>query len=332
MAASLGVLGGAGAGGAAGGGGGLEPGGVPARSAAEAAAARRGGGGELSGPPPSARSPPPRPTPPLRFFRARVLEELPHDTSSYTQGLLYRKECSPGAGSNRTSSCQDVLYESAGLYGQSTLRRVALRTGEVLQSRRMPGEVFAEGLAVNPRRPDELVQLAWRTSAGFTYDRETLALTGEFSTTLGDGWGLTSDSEHLIATDSGNVLHFLDPDTFRPVRAVPVTDAAGRPLYRLNELEWVEGEVWANVYGKSCIARIDPGSGAVAGWVVGVERLLRDEHGATGEVLNGIAYDPGTRRLWVTGKNWNKVFQMELYEVQEAITARDLRSSLNCMF
>ena len=261
-----------------------------------------------------------------------MLEELPHDTSSYTQGLLYRNECSSGAGSNRTSSCQDVLYESAGLYGKSSLRRVALRTGEVLQSRRMPGDIFAEGLAVNPRRPDELVQLAWRTSAGFTYDRETLTLTGEFSTTLGDGWGLTSDAEHLIATDSGNVLHFLDPDTFRPVRAVPVADATGRPLYRLNELEWVEGEVWANVYGKSCIARIDPGSGAVAGWVVGLERLLRDDYGATGEVLNGIAYDPATRRLWVTGKNWNKIFQVELYEVQEAITTQDLRSRLNCMF
>ena len=259
----------------------------------------------------------------------RVVQEFPHDRESYTQGLLHHSDCSGTA----ASPCRDILYESAGLYKKSTLREVLLQTGEVLQSTRMPNHIFAEGLAVNPLRPGELVQLAWQTSTGFSYDRETLNKIGEFNTTLGDGWGLTNSPEFLIATDSGSALHFLDPATFQPVRSVDVTEASGRSVHRLNELEWVEGEVWANIYGKGCIVRIDPDNGSVLGWVVGVEELLRKDYGVSGEVMNGIAYDSATQRLWLTGKRWDKLFQVEIDEVNESFTTAQLRRrDLNCLY
>ena len=264
-----------------------------------------------------------------RFYRVRVVQEFPHDRESYTQGLLHHSDCSGTA----ASPCRDILYESAGLYKKSTLREVLLQTGEVLQSTRMPNHIFAEGLAVNPLRPGELVQLAWQTSTGFSYDRETLNKIGEFNTTLGDGWGLTNSPEFLIATDSGSALHFLDPATFQPVRSVDVTEASGRSVHRLNELEWVEGEVWANIYGKGCIVRIDPDNGSVLGWVVGVEELLRKDYGVSGEVMNGIAYDSATQRLWLTGKRWDKLFQVEIDEVNESFTTAQLRRrDLNCLY
>lgn len=223
----------------------------------------------------------------------RIVAEYPHDPDAFTQGL---------------SIHNGGLYEGTGLEGESTLRRVDLVSGEVLQSRELDDEYFGEGIAV---MNDRIYQLTWQSGTCFVYDRETFDLLGTFSYE-GEGWGLTTDGERLIMSDGTSRLVFRDPETFADLGHIDVRDA-GIPVSSLNELEYVEGEIWANVWQTDRVARIDPTSGLVTGWI-DLSGLLSTEERETHtvDVLNGIAYDAETGRVFVTGKWWPKLFEIEL--------------------
>lgn len=222
----------------------------------------------------------------------RVVKTYPHDAAAYTQGLIYR---------------DGFLFESTGLNGQSTLRRVRLETGEVVQQHRLDTAYFAEGLA---EWNGQLVQLTWRSNIAFVYDlasfapRRTLMYTGE-------GWGLTRDREGFILSDGTDQLRFMHPATFRELRRITVTDG-GVPVRDLNELEYVRGEVFANVWHTNRIARISPESGRVLGWI-DLRGLMSAGYQMDSEaVLNGIAHDAMNNRLFVTGKLWPRLFEIEV--------------------
>lgn len=221
-----------------------------------------------------------------------VVAQFPHDRSAYTQGLLWH---------------DGALYEGTGLVGESSLRRVDLETGEVQKRVDLAGERFGEGIAVVG---DRIYQLTWRDGIAFVYDLETFALLDSLGYE-GEGWGLTYDGTHLIMSDGSDRLRFLDPATFEQIRSVRVTDD-GAPLTSLNELEYIGGEVWANVYQSDYIVRIDPASGAVTGWLDLGGLLPRAERTGGVDVLNGIAWDPDSRRLFVTGKRWPYVFEVRV--------------------
>ncbi|BCX05216.1 MAG: glutaminyl-peptide cyclotransferase [Candidatus Roseilinea sp.] len=220
-----------------------------------------------------------------------VVNAYPHDPGAFTQGLVY-------AGG--------VLYESTGLYGRSSLRRVALETGEVLQQRDLPAEYFGEGLALFD---GQLIQLTWQNNTGFVYDAESFELQQTWAYPT-EGWGLTHDGAHLIMSDGSATLRFLDPTTFKVQREVQVTDG-GQLVVRLNELEYVNGEVFANIWQTDWVARIDPQTGRVLGWI-DLSGLLTPEERQGVDVLNGIAYDAQNDRLFVTGKLWPKLFEITL--------------------
>jgi glutamine cyclotransferase len=219
----------------------------------------------------------------------------PHDSRAFTQGLLF---------------LNGELYESTGLVGQSTIRRVRLQDGAVLQSKPIAPGMFGEGLV---NWGDELISLTWRDQVGFRWDRKTLALKSTYRY-AGEGWALTQNGKQIIMSDGTPVLKFLDPKTLKEVRRVRVT-ADGKPVANLNEIEWVKGEVWANVWMTRYIARIDPQTGAVRGWVdlaalPEVSRLTNPD-----AVPNGIAYDAAGDRLFVTGKLWPRLYEVRLTPV-----------------
>lgn len=228
---------------------------------------------------------------PAAYYTYAVVNVYPHDPGAFTQGLVY---------------ADGVLYESTGLNGRSSLRRVALQTGEVLQRRELAPEFFGEGLALFDNR---LIQLTWQNNTGFVYDLVSFELLQTWSYPT-EGWGLTHDGTHLIMSDGSAVLRFLDPYTFAVQREVTVTDA-GRPVAQLNELEYINGEVFANVWMTDWIVRIDPRTGRVVGWV-DLSGLLTAEERTAADVLNGIAYDSQGGRLFVTGKLWPKLFEITL--------------------
>jgi glutaminyl-peptide cyclotransferase len=222
----------------------------------------------------------------------RVINIYPHDTRAFTQGLVYR---------------EGFLFESTGLHGRSTLRKVRLETGEIVQQHRLDPAYFGEGLA---QWNDQLVQLTWRQQIAFVYDLVTFAPRRTFRYP-GEGWGLTRDQQGFIMSDGTATLRFLEPETFREIRRLVVMDG-GSPVTHLNELEYVRGEVYANVLHTDLIARISPHSGRVIGWI-DLQGLmppiyLRDPEA----VLNGIAYDAVNDRLFVTGKLWPKLFEIEV--------------------
>lgn len=221
----------------------------------------------------------------------RVLQAYPHDPGAFTQGLVI---------------ADGVLYEGTGLNGRSTLRRVDLATGAVLQSRALPEHYFGEGVAV---LGDRIFQLTWRSGVVLVYDRVSFALQQTIAYPA-EGWGLTTDGSHLIASDGSASLRFLDPDTFAEVRRLAVTDQ-GRPVARLNELEYVGGVILANVWQTERIAMIDPASGRVIGWLDLAGLLPAGERGRGVDVLNGIAFDSRSGRLYVTGKLWPLLFAIE---------------------
>jgi glutamine cyclotransferase len=224
----------------------------------------------------------------------RVVKVYPHDPSAYTQGLIYR---------------DGFLYESTGLQGSSSLRKVRLETGEILQQRRIDRAHFAEGLA---EWKDQLVQLTWQSNIAFVYDLASFAPRRTFSYT-GEGWGLTRDDRRFILSDGTNQLRFLDPETFREVGRVSVTD--GATLIRdLNELEYVRGEVYANVWHTDRIARISPETGRVVRWIDLRGLMSGGFKLDTEAVLNGIAYDASRNRLFVTGKLWPRLFEIEIIQ------------------
>jgi glutaminyl-peptide cyclotransferase len=229
---------------------------------------------------------------PVPIDTFRVVNAYPHDPTAYTEGLVYR---------------EGFLFESTGLDGHSTLRKVKLETGEVVQQHRLDKAYFAEGLA---EWSGQLVQLTFRTNVAFVYDLATLAPRRTFGYT-GEGWGLTRDREGFILSDGTDQLRFLHPEPFREVRRVTVTDQ-GAPVRNLNELEYVRGEVYANVWLTDRIARVAPQSGRVSGWI-DLQGLMATMGRLDAEaVLNGIAYDADGNRLFVTGKHWPRLFQIEV--------------------
>jgi glutamine cyclotransferase len=221
-----------------------------------------------------------------------VVREYPHDRAAFTQGLIVR---------------DGFLYESTGQYGQSTLRKVELETGRVVQRRPIDATYFAEGLTAVGRR---LLQLTWKANVGFVYDLDSFEPIGTFRYP-GEGWGLTYDGRRLIMSDGTAQLRFLDPDTWEEQGRVTVME--GRvPVSMLNELEYVDGEIYANVWGSDRIAIIDPDSGRVGAWVDLAGMLRPAARRGTEDVLNGIAYDAGGDRLFVTGKYWPTLFEIRV--------------------
>lgn len=225
----------------------------------------------------------------LPRYTFKIANTYPHDPGAYTQGLVY---------------ADGFLYEGTGLRGQSTLRRVDLISGEVVQSLKLDPALFGEGIALFDNR---IIQLTLTSGLGFVYDRQNLSKQEEFSYTP-EGWGLTHDGHQLIMSDGSADLRFLDPESFQETARITVTDG-GSPVQWLNELEYVEGEIYANVWQTNLIARISPETGEVLGWV-DLAGLRGDEPPAG--VLNGIAYDEESRSLFVTGKNWPELFEIEL--------------------
>lgn len=223
-----------------------------------------------------------------------VKNTYPHDAGAFTQGLFYR---------------DGHLYESTGRTGQSTIRKVDLKTGKVLQQADLPPDVFGEGSAAVG---NELVGLTWTSQVGYVFDLKTFKLKQRF-TYQGEGWGLASDADKLYMSDGSPFIRILDARTRKELRRIQVT-ADGKPLPRLNELEMVDGQLYSNIWGTDVIARIDPDSGKVTGWINLAGLLPQDQRGTAevDAVLNGIAWDAKGKRLFVTGKLWPKLFEIEL--------------------
>lgn len=222
----------------------------------------------------------------------RVVQSFPHDRDAVTQGLVIHR---------------GEFFESTGGYGTSSVRRVDLRSGRVLRESRLGDELFGEGLAAVG---DALYQLTWRAGIGLIYDSETLAPSGQF-TYGGEGWGLAWDGTDFIMSDGSALLRYLDRETLRETRRVQVRDG-DQPIAALNELESVEGRLLANVWNTTRIAVIDPDSGHVRGWLDLGEILPTPFRTESVGVLNGIAYDGDQGRLFVTGKRWPRLFEIEL--------------------
>jgi glutamine cyclotransferase len=221
-----------------------------------------------------------------------VVASHPHDPNAYLQGLVWH---------------DGGFFESTGLLRRSTLRRVEWPSGRVVRRVDLPPDVFGEGLA---RVGNRLVQLTWQSGRAFVYDLKTLRLLEELRYE-GEGWGLTFDGASLIQSDGTDVLTYRDPRRFAPIRRLAVT-WNGRPLHRLNELEFIDGEVWANVWYTDFIVRIDPASGRVSSYLDLTGLLPRGQRRQEDAVLNGIAYDPATRRIFVGGKLWPSLFEIRV--------------------
>jgi glutaminyl-peptide cyclotransferase len=225
--------------------------------------------------------------------RYQVVHVYPHDPQAFTQGLVF---------------LDGILYEGTGLNGRSSVRKVKLENGQVQQFQKVADEYFGEGIAV---WRDRIFELTWRSEVGFIYDRNSLARVGTF-TYPGEGWGLTTDGTRLIMSDGSPSLRFLDPATQKEIGRIQVRDGSV-PVDNLNELEFVKGEVLANVWQTDRIARIDPKRGRVVGWI-DLQGLLRPGEAPADAVLNGIAYDAAKDRLFVTGKLWPKIFEIKILE------------------
>ncbi len=232
--------------------------------------------------------------PPVSTFQ--VVATYPHDPNAWTQGLVFQ---------------DGIFYEGTGLRGRSSLRKVDPASGQVTQGIDLPDQYFAEGIAI---LDDKLYQLTWQENTGFIYDKDSFELLDTW-TYPDEGWGLTTDGERLIMSDGTSALRFLDPNTLEETGRVEVVDPLGRVLYNLNELEYVNGEVLANIWQTDWIARIDPATGQVAGWIDLSGLLPAEDRTQPVDVLNGIAYDPATDRLFVTGKLWPKLFEIDLVPV-----------------
>ncbi len=229
----------------------------------------------------------------IPVYDYEIVHVYPHDTSAYTEGLFYK---------------DGFLYESTGEKGASSVRKVELETGKVLQRHEVPAQYFGEGII---DWKGQLIQLTWQSGTGFVYGLDDFKLRRTFNYP-GEGWALTRDSTHIYMSDGSSVLRILDPDTLTAVGSIMVT-AEGVPVTNLNELEWVDGEIYANVWLTNRIARIDAATGHVVGWIdlsglFDVSTLPVPAN----DVLNGIAWDARHKRLFVTGKHWPKLFEIRL--------------------
>ena len=244
---------------------------------------------------------PPAPPEEHPLYTYAVVNTYPHDTGAFTQGLVLTDE---------------GLFAGTGLHGASTLRRVALETGAVLQQTALDASYFGEGITVLGER---VYQLTWQENTGFVYDRDSFTQTGTF-TYEGEGWGLTHDGQRLIMSDGTAWLRFLDPDTLAETGRIEVR-SDGSPVTRLNELEYIEGRVFANVWRTDYIVIIDPETGDVVSWVDLAGLLPDEDRTVQTDVLNGIAYDAEAGRIFVTGKRWPKLFEIALVPANESTPA-----------
>jgi glutamine cyclotransferase len=229
-------------------------------------------------------------------YRYTIANTYPHDEDAFTQGLVYE---------------DGILYEGTGLNGGSSIRKVELETGKVIQIYNLSYEYFGEGITIFG---DRLIQLTWQAGKGFVYDKHSFELIREFSYST-EGWGITHDGEYLIMSDGTATLHFLDPVTFEETSQVDVYDKLG-PVTRINELEFINGEIYANIWLTDRIARISPITGQVTGWIELGGLLPADEQEDPDAVLNGIAYDAKNDRLFVTGKLWPNLYEIELMMIK----------------
>ncbi|KAI5072002.1 hypothetical protein GOP47_0012108 [Adiantum capillus-veneris] len=230
-----------------------------------------------------------------RVYTFDVVNEYDHDSFAFTQGLVY-------AGN-------DTLYESTGMYRSSSVRKVHVQSGKVLQLHQMEDKYFGEGLTLLDHR---LFQVAWRITSGFIYDTDTLSRLGSFRHPMKDGWGLATDGKVIFGSDGTSTIYVMQPSTFKEEKRFLVKDQ-NKEITQLNELEYVDGELWANVWMTDCIVRISPLNGQVLGWILLHELksnlLARSYKGV--DVLNGIAWDNKQNRLFVTGKYWPKLYEIK---------------------
>lgn len=222
----------------------------------------------------------------------KVVNTFAHDPKAFTQGLVFD---------------EGFLYEGTGLNGRSELRKVDLETGKVLQTYKLPDEFFGEGITVFG---DRIIQLTYQSNVGFVYDKETFELLREFSYPT-EGWGLTNDGKNLIMSDGTPMLYFLDPENFRQSHKMMVLDQDS-PVWGLNELEYIDGQIYANVWPTERIVKIEPETGEVIGWIDIEGILAPEDHSDEVDVFNGIAYDAVNRRLFVTGKFYPKLYEIKL--------------------
>ena len=238
----------------------------------------------------------------IPIYGYEVVNTYKHDPKAFTEGLFFHN---------------GFLYESTGEKGESELRKVEIESGKVMQKFELPADDFGEGITLFDGK---IYQLTWQSRICRVFDAETFKLLKELRY-QGDGWGLTNDGKNLIMTDSTHVIRFMDPETLQTVRTIPVFQENGKPLMQINELEYIKGEIWANIWhseepqilGKpNYMVRIDPSNGKVLGWIdlagISPDDVDRDPE----NTMNGIAYDEATDRIFVTGKNWKKLFEIKL--------------------
>ena len=229
----------------------------------------------------------------VKHYNIEVVAEYPHDVEAYTQGLFFQ---------------DGQMYESTGLHGKSTFRKVDFTTGEVLHNIDFNGKYFVEGSVMFK---DNLYVLTWETRTAFVYDAKTLEFKASWKYPR-EGWGITTDGKQLIASDGSSMLYFMD-ENFKVERKV-VVKYEERPIRWLNELEYIDGRIWANVYTSDEIVIINPKDGSVDG-LIDCRGLLPDNlHTPDTDVLNGIAYEPSTKKIYLTGKNWPKLYEVKLVE------------------
>jgi len=228
----------------------------------------------------------------LPIYSYRVINTYPHDSNAFTQGLVFEN---------------GFLYEGTGLYRSSSLRRVELETGTILQISPLPDKYFGEGITIFENK---IIQLTWKSNIGFVYERNTFNKLNNFKYSF-EGWGITHDGKRLIISDGTSIIHFLDPNTFKEIGQIKVFEN-NTPVNKINELEYVKGEIYANIWQTNRIARIDPRSGRIIGWIDLTGILEETNDAEEVDVLNGIAYDAVHDRLFVTGKLWPYIFEIQL--------------------
>jgi len=222
----------------------------------------------------------------------KLVNIFAHDPKAFTQGLVFE---------------DGFLYEGTGLNGSSELRKVDLETGNVLQTHKLPDEFFGEGITIYGNR---IIQLTYQSNVGFVYNKETFELLQEFNYPT-EGWGLTHDGKNLIMSDGTPMLYFLDPETFVQINKIMVLDQDS-PVWGLNELEYIDGQIYANVWPTERIVKIEPETGEVIGWIDAEGILAPEDYSEPVDVFNGIAYDPASHRLFVTGKFYPKLYEIKL--------------------
>jgi glutamine cyclotransferase len=231
-------------------------------------------------------------------YTYEIVKTYPHDSRAFTQGLVIR---------------DNVFYESAGEYGKSNLRKVDVATGKVLQEKKIADSYFAEGMTI---LNDKIYQITWKENTAFVYDLKDFKLLKEFKY-AGQGWGLTHDGTNLLMSDGTHIIRVVNPETFETIRTIVVLDEKGKPIMELNELEYIKGEIWANIWQEGWIIRIDPASGKLLGRI-DLNKLADEqvEKSDTADVLNGIAYDAAADRIFITGKLWSNLFEIKVQPKQ----------------